>query len=53
MCSSDLPYQSYVIWSAGRNGRTFPPWIARDELDSKANKCIGAWTEDDIVSMSH
>ena len=50
---SPAPYQSYILWSAGKNGRTFPPWIARDELDSKANKCIGAWTEDDIVSMSH
>ena len=50
---SPAPYQSYVIWSAGKNGRTFPPWIAREELDSNANKCIGAWTEDDIVSMSH
>ena len=50
---SPAPYQSYILWSAGRNGRTFPPWIAREELDSAANKCVGAWTEDDIVSMSH
>ena len=50
---SPAPYQSYVLWSAGPNGRTFPPWISREELDSAANKCIGAWIEDDIIGMSH
>ena len=50
---SPAPYQNYILWSAGKNARTFPPWIAREELDSAANKCVGAWTEDDIVSMSH
>jgi len=50
---SPAPYQTYVLWSAGPNGRTFPPWISREELDSAANKCIGAWTEDDIIGMSH
>lgn len=50
---SPAPYQNYILWSAGKNGRTFPPWIAREELDSAANKCVGAWIEDDIVSMSH
>ena len=47
------PYQSYVLWSAGPNGRTFPPWVSRKELDSSANECIGYWTEDDIVNLSH
>ena len=47
------PYQSYVLWSAGANGRTFPPWVSRKELDSKANECVGYWTEDDIVNLSH
>lgn len=50
---SPAPYQTYVLWSAGKNKRTFPPWIARDGLDPAANRCIGAWIEDDIVSMSH
>jgi len=50
---SPPPYQTYVIWSGGPNGRTFPPWISREGMDSKANKCIGLWTEDDIIHMSN
>lgn len=50
---SPAPYQTYTLWSAGPNGRTFPPWISRKTLDSKANKCVGLWTEDDIVRMSN
>jgi len=50
---SPAPYQSYILWSAGKNGRTFPPWIVREDLNSSVNQCIGAWTEDDILSMSH
>ena len=50
---SPAPYQSYVIWSAGANGKTFPPWVSRDSLGSQANECIGLWIEDDIVSMSN
>ena len=50
---SPPPYQTYVVWSAGANNRTFPPWIARDKLGQKENQCIGAWIEDDIMSMSH
>ena len=50
---SPAPYQSYVLWSAGPNGRTFPPWISREELGSKDIECIGAWIEDDIIGMSH
>jgi len=48
------PYQSYTLWSAGPNGRTFPPWISRKNMtDASANKCIGLWVEDDIVRMSN
>ncbi len=50
---SPAPYQTYTLWSAGPNGRTFPPWISREDLDSNANKCIGAWIEDDIMNLSH
>jgi hypothetical protein len=50
---SPAPYQSYVLWSAGADGRTFPPWVSRDSLGSQANECIGLWVEDDIVSMSN
>ena len=47
------PHQSYTLWSAGANGRTFPPWISRKSLDSKANKCVALWVEDDIMRMSN
>ena len=50
---SPAPYQGYTLWSAGQNGRTFPPWISREELGSAENACVGAWIEDDIVNMSH
>lgn len=50
---SPAPYQTYVLWSAGSNGKTFPPWVSRESLDAKANACVGYWTEDDIVNMSH
>ena len=47
------PHQNYTLWSAGPNGRTFPPWVSRKTLDSKANKCIALWIEDDIIRMSN
>lgn len=50
---SDPPYQSYVLWSAGPNGKTFPPWISREALDADANKCVEYWMRDDIVGQRH
>ena len=50
---SPPPYQGYCVWSSGKNGRTFPPWISRTDLASDANKCVSAWTEDDIVNLSN
>ena len=50
---SPAPYQTYTLWSAGPNKRTFPPWISRKSLDSKANKCVAVWIEDDIMRMSN
>ena len=50
---SPAPYQSYVLWSAGPNGRTFPPWISRDSLNADASRCVGYWIADDIVSLRH
>ena len=50
---SPAPYQTYTLWSAGPNDRTFPPWISRKSLDSKANECISVWISDDIVRMSN
>jgi len=50
---SPAPYQTYTLWSAGKNGRTFPPWISRDKLSADANaaKCAGVWVADDIMRM--
>lgn len=46
------PYQSYRVWSAGPNGRTFPPWISPEEDVYKQNKdTIQSWVADDIVQM--
>ena len=50
---SPAPYQKYTLWSAGPNGRTFPPWISRARLNSRANECVVKWTEDDIIHMSN
>ena len=50
---SPPPYQTYTLWSAGPNNRTFPPWISRKNLDADANRCISLWVEDDIVRMSN
>ena len=45
------PYQSYRIWSSGKDGKTFPPWIP---LDAKPiYKQAAAWVEDDIVRFDH
>ena len=50
---SPAPYQRYTLWSAGPNGRTFPPWISRARLNSRANECVVKWTTDDIIHMSN
>ena len=50
---SPSPYQRYTLWSAGANGKTFPPWVSRDGLSGKAKECIAKWTHDDIFSLSN
>ncbi|MFA7172819.1 MAG: type II secretion system protein [Kiritimatiellia bacterium] len=49
------PYQSYRIWSAGADGKTFPPWIPfeslRSELSPKELKEVSEWIKDDIVGF--
>jgi len=52
------PYQSYRLWSAGPNGKTFPPWISPEEIErdstlSANRKTIMNWQADDIVHMSN
>lgn len=51
---SPAPYQSYRLWSAGPDGRTFPPWIPLDTLDNQSDKATAAnWSSDDIMFMSN
>ena len=50
---SPAPYQKYVVWSSGPNGRTFPPWIPRGTLSSEDAVTVGGWTADDIAGMSN
>ena len=50
---SPEPYQTYTLWSGGKNGRTFPSWVSRVQLGSKPSQCIAVWTADDIVHMSN
>ena len=52
------PYQSYRLWSAGENGKTFPPWIPDEEIEknsalNKHKDLIRNWIADDIVHMSN
>ena len=52
---SPAPYQSYVLWSAGENERTFPPWIdlAQFRQDhSDQYETAVQWMADDIKFMS-
>jgi len=55
------PYQSYILWSAGANGMTYPPWVDSADPDSDYAKSdngksrketISEWTKDDIVGGS-
>ena len=52
------PYQNYRLWSAGPNGKTFPPWIPDEEIENnpelqKFKGRIRNWVADDIVHMSN
>jgi hypothetical protein len=52
---SPPPYQSYVLWSAGPNKKTFPPWVDLDEFrNQNADHYLSAmtWMADDIKFMS-
>ena len=52
---SPAPYQMYVLWSAGENGKTFPPWVDIEQFKqdhpSQYSAAIG-WMADDIKYMS-
>ena len=46
--SSFPPYQSYQLWSSGKNKRTFPPWVDKSTLSQDEIKLVNDWIEDDI-----
>ncbi|MCL1921041.1 MAG: prepilin-type N-terminal cleavage/methylation domain-containing protein [Kiritimatiellaeota bacterium] len=51
---SPPPHQSYRLWSAGPDGRTYPPWIPPEQYKSMShgeNK-IRKWVADDLVAGS-
>lgn len=48
---SDPPYQSYRLWSAGANKKTFPPWVPLSSVSSD-RELVASWTADDIVGGS-
>ncbi len=50
---SPSPHQSYVLWSAGPNGRTFPPWIPINTDNQAGHETISKWISDDIVNLSN
>ena len=51
---SRSPYQSYTLWSAGQDGKTYPPWIPRDRIsDAKEMELAAKWTADDIVQLKN
>lgn len=46
---SPPPYQSFRVWSAGPDGKTFPPWIPPNSLSGYPEKLTQQWIRDDIV----
>jgi hypothetical protein len=52
---SPAPYQTYVLWSAGPNGKTFPPWVDLEQFKKDHGdhyeKAV-QWMADDIKFMS-
>lgn len=51
---SPPPFQSYRLWSAGPNERTFPPWMPFGSLKNDADRKTAAnWMADDIMYLSN
>ena len=50
---SDVPYQSYRLWSAGPNRYTFPPWLDLDKFNQKEQETIANWTKDDVSHLAN
>ena len=48
------PYQSYRVWSAGPNGKTFPKWIPLDTVANSADRVTASnWAADDVEHMDN
>ena len=51
---SPEPFQSYRIWSAGQDGKTFPPWYPIEKLKNDSDKRLASeWLRDDIMQMNN
>ena len=53
---SPPPHQGYTIWSAGPNGKTFPPWVTDEELKSLKSdelQTVQGWIADDLTKLSN
>jgi hypothetical protein len=52
---SPAPYQTYVLWSSGEDGRTFPPWVDMEQFrkeNSQDYSTVVKWMSDDVKFMS-
>jgi len=52
---SPAPHQTYVLWSAGKNGQTFPPWVDMEQFKKEHSDQYDTaiqWMADDIKFMS-
>ena len=53
---SPAPHQSYILWSAGPNGKTFPPWVSDRDIKAMKDtesKQVQDWISDDIKQLSN
>lgn len=50
---SPPPYQSYIIWSSGPDGKTFPPWIDLATLTPSEREIALKWMADDVKHLSN
>ena len=50
---SEPPFQSYRLWSAGPDGRTFPVWYDIGQLNDSEKKIVQQWIADDISGLNN
>ena len=51
--STDTPFQSYRLWSAGPNRLTFPPWLDVSGFNQREQQTITSWTKDDLSHLAN